>query len=463
MFTPISSVGKQFATIFCDVSGSVIANKFNDRDVLKMMTIKLFEQLTQDNVKVFKVVWYGSPNIKSPLTNGFIIDYSTYLTTSSESFEEMARKYAHCNNLTCPNYALDGFVKAYTDEDKTASKPLHTWMNPSATDATRSIYFVCDGELYDGSVDKSNVSKLFSDSMSKFMSTFPHHRFTIIAVDVSSRASVENVVGCDIYKSISNTKRINLFRVFTPSNTDGLNMFENRYVPITHVPFGNEMFLRTDEPLFYEYLRYTIPTIRDDTIVDLVRKTSMSLSDYIDKEAMSVHSVGQIIHVYSKLFDLFEPNEECIMTKDEIVNSFKIQVEKNLVGDAILANELRKTLTEKFQNAEEELKKDARAAFGSIGKEMGTSFLLENKLYVPITKGRARIIAMVATMIDPSNMGAIPNCAVRASSTEPESHFDDVMKSRPNTRNTSKLFTNKKAAINPRTTKAENAPLVTMP
>jgi hypothetical protein len=381
MFASIAS-GKQFATILCDVSGSVIANKFKNVDVLKMMITKLFDQLKQDNVKVFKVVWYGSPNPKSPLVDGFIIDYSTYLTASHESFEEMARKYAHCNNLTCPHYALDGFIKAYIDEDKTSTKPLHTWMNPSATDATRSVYFVCDGELYDGTPDKNRVSKLFSDSMSKFMNTFPHHRFTILAVDVSTSASSENVVGCDIYKAISNTKRINLFRVFTPSNSDGLNMFENRYVPITHVSFGNEMFLRTDEPMFYEHLRSTIPTIHDDSIVDLVRKASMSLADYIDKEVMATHSIGQIIHVYSNLFKLFVPNEECIMTKEELVDSFKIQVEKNLAGDAVLATEFRKTLTEKFQNAEEELKKDARASFGSTGKEMGTSFLLDNKLYI---------------------------------------------------------------------------------
>ena len=69
MFSSISSFGKQFATVFCDVSGSVIANKFpnTNHDVLKTMTLKLFDQLKQDSVKVFKVVWYGSPNSKSPL------------------------------------------------------------------------------------------------------------------------------------------------------------------------------------------------------------------------------------------------------------------------------------------------------------------------------------------------------------------------------------------------------------
>ena len=383
MFTSIASVGKQFATIFCDVSGSVIANKFEPSDVLKMMTTKLFDQLKLDGVKVFKVVWYGSPNSKSLLTSGFIIDYSTYLTTSPESFEETARKYAHCNNLTCPHFALDGFIQSYLSEDKASVKPLHTWMNPTAADATRSVYFVCDGELYDGTVDKSKVSALFSDSMTKFMNTFPHHRFTILAVDISSRSSsAENVVGCDIYRAITDTKRINLFRVFTPTIPDGINMFENRHVPITHISFGNEMFLRSDEPMFYEHVRSLIPTIHDDSIVDVVRKVSQSLADYIDKEGMPTTSATQTIYVYSNLFKLFEPNEDCMTTMNEVVESFKIQVEKNLSGNAVLATEFRKTLAQKFENAEAELKKDARAAFGSTGSGLGSSFLWENHIYL---------------------------------------------------------------------------------
>lgn len=382
MFSSIHSFGKQFATVFCDVSGSVIANKFTNKDVLKTMTLKLFDQLTQDSVKVFKVVWYGSPNSKSPLTQGYIIDYSTYLVSSPETFEEVARKYAHCNNLTCPHFALNGFMKSYHEEDFIATKPLHTWMNPTASDATRSIYFICDGELYDGNADKSNVSQLFSDSSTRFMNMFPHHRFTILAIDINSKSSTESVVGCDIYKALSDTKRINLFRIFTPSNPDGMNMFENRHVPITHISFGNEMFLRIDEPKFYEHLRTIIPTIHDDSIVDLVRKASLSIADYIEKEALSHTIANQTIYVYSMLFKQFTPDSDCMTNSDELVDSFKIQVEKNMVGDAVLATEFRKTLTQKFLNAEEELKKDARAAFGCNGNGSGTSFLFGNQLFI---------------------------------------------------------------------------------
>lgn len=384
LFTSIQSTGKHFPTVFCDVSGSVIGNKFNAGDVLKCMCAKMMDQFQKDGVKAFKVVWFGSPNVHSPLgLNGYVIDYSTYFVSDATTFEEVARSNAHRNNLTCPHYALDGFIKSYHTEDSLSIKPLHTWMNPTVPDAVRSVYFLCDGELFDGTMNTANVSASFGSSMKRFMDIFPHHRFTILAVDIKVTAtSSESTVGCDIYKALSDTKRINLFRTFTLSTPEGIDMFENRYVPPTHISYGDRMFLRSDEPQFYNFIQDEVLRLHDDSIASVVRKTCMALTDFIDKEGMTTNQIKQLIHVYSKLFERFVPDADCFTTVEQLTDSFKIQMEKNMRGDALLASEVRKTLEQKFTDANESLRKDARSAFGSDGNGLGTSFLFTNKIYL---------------------------------------------------------------------------------
>ena len=344
LFESITSTGRAQALVFFDVSGSTITNVFDGKHVLHKMASGMFEELKANQVSGFKVVFFGSPNLKLP--TGYMLDYSTYMTASPiESFVGEALTYTDRYNLTCPHHAFNGVIEEY----KKGGKLLTDWMNPK-DDVRRMIFIVGDGELFDGSSDKTCVKNAFKKSLDTFMTTFPLHQFVILTVDVSStpsHASEAVVVGSDMYSACGNTKRITRFKTITKAVPTGDVLFENAPVPITHVRFGNEMFLRTREPEFYDWVK------AHPDFSTIIRPLCSALADYVEKEGMNDTMGECFINSYKRLLP------------SEFAEVLEAQTKRVMSGTAALATEFRKGLAEKFANADEALVKHAQKAMGA--------------------------------------------------------------------------------------------------
>lgn len=346
LFQNIVVEGRAQALVFFDVSGSTITNMFGNKYVIYEMATKLFEELKTYNVSSFKVAFFGSPN--SSMKEGYVFDYSTYTTVSPVSvFVDEAISYANRCNLTCPHHALNGLMADY----KKGTRILTDWMNPKE-DVHRMVFMVGDGELFDGTTDKTAVKNLFKRSFDEFMNMFPLHQFVILTVDVSTVQSYsEMVVGSDMYHACGNTKRISRFKTVTKAMPAGDVLFENASVPITHIKFGNEMFLRTKEPEFYEWVKTRTP----EECGPIIRHVCSALADYIEKEGMNDMMMESFINSYKRILPT------------EYTEILQLQTQRLMSGTAALASEFRKTLSDKFASADEALVKDAQKAMGATG------------------------------------------------------------------------------------------------
>jgi len=369
LFQKIVADGRAQAIAFFDVSGSTITNEFQGKHVIHAMARNMFAEMKSYNVSGFKVVFYGSPNAN--MADGYIIDYSTYTSsTPVEVFVEEALSHANRYNLTCPHYAINGVLQEYTK----GSKLIVDWMNPK-DDARRMVFFIGDGELFDGAPNKTSVKNSFKRSLETFMQTFPHHHFVILTVDVSTRqsAGTEAVVGSDMYNACGNTKRITRFKTVTTTLPDGDVLFENAAVPITHIKFGNEMFLRSREPDFYEWVRTRTP----EEHATLIRHLCSALADYIEKEGMNDMMMECFVNAYKRLLS------------PELAEILQMQTQRVMSGTAALASEFRKSLSEKFASAEEALVKDAQVAMGALPTTLYMTTMDRNTIYL----GRKRNVS----------------------------------------------------------------------
>jgi hypothetical protein len=362
LFQNIVVDGRAQAMVFFDVSGSTITNVFKGKHVIYAMASSMFVELKSYNVSGFKVVFYGSPN--GSMTDGYIIDYSTYMTASPvEMFVEEAIAHATRYNLTCPHYAINGLLQEYKK-----SKLIMDWMNPK-DDVRRMVFFVGDGELFDGESNKTTVKNAFKRSLDTFMSTFPHHHFVILTVDVSTTHSVGAetvIVGSDMYNACGNTKRITRFKTVTPLLPEGDVLFENAAVPITHIKFGNEMFLRSREPEFYEWVKTRSPEEHSA----IIRHLCAALADYIEKEGMNDMMMDCFINSYKRLLP------------SELAEILQMQTQRVMSGTAALASEFRKSLSEKFASADESLVKDAQIAMGALPSTLYMTTVDRSTIYI---------------------------------------------------------------------------------
>jgi hypothetical protein len=363
LFQKIVMDNRAQATVFFDVSGSTITNQFKGKHVIYAMAAKMYEELKAYNVSGFKVVFFGSPNVN--MKDGFVLDYSTYTTTAPvEVFVEEAVSHANRYNLTCPHYALDGVMEEY----KKGSKLLVDWMNPK-DDARRMVFIVGDGELFDGSSDKTTVKKQFERSFGEFMKMFPLHQFVILTVDISVRqasGAEAVIVGSDMYNACGNTKRITRFKTVTTVAPEGDVLFENAAVPITHIKFGNEMFLRSREPEFYEWIRTRTP----EEMGTLIRHLCAALADYVEKEGMNDTMMECFINSYKRLLPT------------EYAEILQMQTQRVMSGTAALASEFRKSLAEKFASADEAMVKNAQAAMGATPTTLYMTTLDNGTIYM---------------------------------------------------------------------------------
>lgn len=344
LFDTITAQGAANTFVFFDVSGSVLGITHTREMVIQAMTRNLFAELSANQIVSFKCAFFGSKNAN--LKDGFYFDYSTYLVSQMELFLDDAKSHTARENLTCPHFALNGIREDYL----TKNKILQSWLNP--TDARRLVYIVGDGDLFDGTTNTSVVQAEFTKAFAAFMTTFPLHQFIILTIDIKNKANSteSHIVGSDMYKACKDTKRISLFKSYTSDCPEGYVMFENPHVPITHVKCGKQMFLRSREPEFYEWVKMEVPK---GNLQTLVRNTCMAVADYVEKEAMNDVMCDNFIQSYARLF----PEEEA-----EI---FKMNTKRALNGTAALASEFRKTMAEKFSSAEEALTKNAQTAMGS--------------------------------------------------------------------------------------------------
>lgn len=362
LFQKIVVDGRTQATVFFDVSGSTITNQFQGKHVIYAMASKMFEELKSYNVSGFKVVFFGSPNVN--MKDGYVLDYSTYTTTSPvDVFVEEALTHANRYNLTCPHYALEGVMTEY----KKGTKLLVDWMNPK-DDVRRMVFMVGDGELFDGSPDKTGVKKAFERSFGEFMKMFPLHHFAILTVDISAKQSgVETViVGSDMYNACGNTKRITRFKTVTTTAPDGDVLFENAAVPITHIKFGNEMFLRSREPEFYEWVSTRTP----EEFGTIIRHLCSALADYVEKEGMNDTMMECFINSYKRLLPT------------EYAEILQTQTQRVMSGTAALASEFRKSLAEKFASADEAMVKNAQVAMGGTPTTLYMTTLDNGMMYM---------------------------------------------------------------------------------
>lgn len=363
LFQKIVVDGRGQALVFFDVSGSTITNTYRAKHVIYEMADQMFHEMRAYNISSFKTVFFGSQNPKMP--EGYIFDYSTYTISSVTAFVEEAVSYANRFNLTCPYYALDGVMSDY----KKGTKLLVDWMNPK-DDVHRMVFIIGDGELFDGNSDKSNVKRLFKRSFDEFMKMFPLHNFVILTVDVSTLqmgGAEAAIVGSDMYHACGNTKRISRFKTFTKAAPEGDVLFDNPTVPITHIKFGSDMFLRTREPEFYEWIKTRSP----DEIGNIIRYLCAALADYIEKEGMNDMMMESFVNSYTRILPT------------EYADILQLQTQRVMSGTAALASEFRKTLAEKFASADEALVKDAQKAMGATGHSMTT---LENGIIYMVKK-----------------------------------------------------------------------------
>jgi hypothetical protein len=346
LFDTIVASGAANTLVFFDVSGSVMGVTHTREEVIHAMARNLFSELSANQIVSFKCAFFGSKNAK--LKEGFYFDYSTYLVSQMDVFLEDAKTHTARENLTCPHFALNGIREDYL----TKNQILQRWMNP--TDSRRLVYLVGDGDLFDGTTNIAGVRAEFTKAFAAFMTTFPLHQFIILTIDIKNKANSSaetTLVGSDIYKACKDTKRISLFKTYTSDCPEGYIMFENPHVPITHVKCGKQMFLRTREPEFYEWVKDEVA--KGANLPMLVRNTCMAVADYVEKEGMNDTMSEHFIQSYMRLF----PEEEA-----EI---FKMNTQRALNGTAALVSEFRKTLVEKFSSAEESLVKNAQAAMGA--------------------------------------------------------------------------------------------------
>jgi len=347
--------------VFFDVSGSVLGVTHTREEVIHAMARNLFSELSTNQIVSFKCAFFGSKNAN--LKDGYYFDYSTYLVSQMDAFLEDAKSHTARENLTCPHFALNGIREDYLAKNKI----LQNWLNP--VDARRLVYFVGDGDLFDGSSNTAVVKGEFTKAFEAFMTTFPLHQFIILTIDIKNKANSStetHIVGSDVYKACKDTKRISLFKTFTSDCPEGYAMFENPHVPITHVKYGKQMFLRTREPEFYEWVK---TEVTKGDLSTLVRNTCMAVADYVEKEAMHDVMGDNFIQSYMRLF----PEEEA-----EI---FKMNTKRALNGTAALASEFRKTLAEKFSSAEEALTKNAQTAMGG-SDTMYVTMVHENTVFI---------------------------------------------------------------------------------
>lgn len=359
-FEPISASGRAQAFVFFDVSGSTIANSFQGTEVIRKMADAMFDEMKLQQVNTFKVAFFGSPN--AVMKDGYVLDFSTYTTVSPVSiFIQEAMQHTNRYNLTCPHYAFQGVISEY----KKGTRLLVDWMNPKE-DVRRMVFIVGDGELFDGTTNKTTVKAQFKKSMDEFMLLFPIHSFLILTVDVSSKSMVENAVGSDMYEACGNTKRISKFKTITTSQPEGEILFENATVPISHVRFGQQMFSRVREPEFYEWVKTQDPSF-------IIRNLCSALADYIEKEGMNDAMMECFLNSYKKIIPT------------EYADILHAQTHRIMHGTAALSTEFRKSLTEKFASAEESLLKDAQKAMGTA-----SSVFMTTVHYGKIYKANAR-------------------------------------------------------------------------
>ena len=364
LFELIVATGSANTFVFFDVSGSTLGATHTREEVIHAMARNLFAELSANGITSFKCAFFGSKNAKMP--EGFYFDYSTYLVSHMEAFLDDAKGHAARENLTCPHFALHGIRSDYVAKNKI----LQAWMNPT-TDARRLVYLVGDGDLFDGNHSTFAVQAEFTKAFGEFMSTFPLHQFIILTIDIKNKvnSSAETqIVGSDIYKACKDTKRISLFKSYTSDCPEGYVMFENPHVPITHVKCGKQMFLRSREGDYYEWVKAEIA--KGENLPTLVRNTCMAVADYVDKEAMNDIMAENFIQSYVRLFP------------EEHAEIFKMNTKRTLNGTAALASEFRKTLSEKFSSAEDALVKNAQTAMGAT---LDTSFITmihQNQLFI---------------------------------------------------------------------------------
>jgi len=364
LFDLIVANGPANTFVFFDVSGSVLGVTHTREEVIHAMTRNLFAELTTNHITSFKCAFFGSKNTKMP--DGFYFDYSTYLVSHMDAFLEDAKSHTARENLTCPHFALNGIRTDYVSKNKI----LQGWLNP-LTEARRLVYLVGDGDLFDGTHSTVAVQAEFTKAFGEFMTTFPLHQFIILTIDIKNKvnSSVETqIVGSDIYRACKDTKRISLFKTYTSDCPEGYNMFDNPHVPITHVKCGKQMFLRSREPEFYEWVKGEIA--KGDNLSVLVRNTCMAVADYVEKEAMNDVMSDNFIQSYVRLFP------------EEHAEIFKMNTKRTLNGTAALASEFRKTLAEKFSSAEDSLVKNAQTAMGATMNSAFVTMIYQNTVYL---------------------------------------------------------------------------------
>jgi hypothetical protein len=364
LFETIVANGPANTFVFFDVSGSVLGITHTREVVIQAMARQLFAELSANNIVSFKCAFFGSKNTKLP--NGFYFDYSTYLVSQIDAFLEDAKGYTARENLTCPHFALNGIREDYVSKNKI----LQTWFNPP-TESRRLVYLVGDGDLFDGTPNTSVVQAEFTKAFASFMTTFPLHQFIILTIDIKNKvnSSAETqIVGSDMYKACKDTKRISLFKTFTSDCPEGYNMFENPHVPITHIKCGKQMFLRSREPEFYDWVKSEVE--KGDNLSLLVRNTCMAVADYVEKEAMNDLMGEHFIQSYVRLFP------------EEHAEIFKMNTTRTLNGTAALASEFRKTLAEKFSSADEALVKNSQTAMGAVMDTPYITMIHHNTIYL---------------------------------------------------------------------------------
>jgi hypothetical protein len=293
----IVPVSKQIPILLIDASGSVVLNRFNDKDVLDQIKV-VIKNLPEEE---FRIIFWNSDNEKQVLANdkfkGGIckLPFVVKKNTIDQTFAYVKPSiFNGC--LTFPSIAFDHVP--------------NEWIHK--TDPTK-IYFVTDGEIGYSSITQQSLTQLkmnLSNSITKLFQQYNKLQLVIITVepknmDFNQIETLNSAAGCDVYNVIMDnrlTKYVTQFVSYTLNNLNGFFHINKNIPPVGFIPYGNKYF---SELRMNDFIMHIIEVINnisnnDDELLKIIQLLSSSICVLIKDKPPRVQK--DIINTFCGLF-----------------------------------------------------------------------------------------------------------------------------------------------------------------
>lgn len=354
MFVNIGGIEKNTCpVILIDLSGST-ESQFNKTKTVRQYEFELANQICQNN----------------NYTHAHIICWSTY----AELFEfkpidefDAILKTNKMNGGTHLLSGLDFVHDDFLDQDKTTD-----------------IIIITDGEIQDGSLPLSEKLR----NLCEFKINIH-----IVAVECGSKNYLTEQcnVGNTLYNMIrdnSMSRFINRFSIYNNLETEFVNL-SNPTVPDDYAPFQDQMFKKTDFPLFVDHVNNLISEITASNnpnkyvqYLKLAHETSLSLYHMMRDKPYS-YQMG-LIDVFSNMYkniDIKNDNND-ISIYEAVRKLLLTEIDNHISGKTSTFTDLLMTKQSNLENAKIALMENVCSSITEVGNEselfLKTSFLLRD-------------------------------------------------------------------------------------